>query len=101
MISIIKVKLSFFWTSNSKGHGFHGNKIIMLFLSLVNFSISVISTELYFVEIGWVHQKLSIFKCTMLKALNSDFLDWEVTLTTIMEAERLIFIAAQSIKYIL
>ena len=80
MISMIKAKLSFFWTSNSEDHGFHSNKGTILFWSSVNFSISVISTKLYFVEIGWVHQKLSIFKCTMLKTLNSDFLDWEDTL---------------------
>ena len=39
-----------------------------------------VSTKLYFVEIGWVRQQLHIFKCTMLKPLNSDFLDWEDTL---------------------
>ena len=31
MISMIKAKLSFFWTSNSEGHGFHGNKDTILF----------------------------------------------------------------------
>ena len=82
MILVIKAKLSFFWTSNSEGHGFHGNKGTILFSSSVNFPMSVISTKPYFVEIGWVHQKLSIFKCTMLKTLNSDFLDWEDTLNT-------------------
>ena len=81
MISMIKAKLSFFWTSNSSGHGFHGNKGTILFSSSVNFPISFISTKLYFVEIGWVHKKLSIFKCTMMKTLNSDFLDWEDTLS--------------------
>ena len=80
MILMIKAKLSFFWTSNSEGHGFHDNKGIILFSSSVNFPVSVISTKLDFVEIGWVHQKLSIFKCTMLKTLNSDFLHWEDTL---------------------
>ena len=40
-----------------------------------NFPTSVISTKLYFVEIGREHQKLQIFKCTMLETLNSDFLD--------------------------
>ena len=77
---MIKAKLSFFWTLNSEGHGSHGNKGIILFLDSVNVPMSVISTKLYFVEISWVHQKLYIFKCTMLKTLNSDFLDWEDTL---------------------
>ena len=80
-ISMIKAKLSFFWTSNSEGHGSHGNKSAILILGSVNFPMSVISTKLYFVKIGWVHQKLYIFKCTMLKTLNSDFLDWEDTLS--------------------
>ena len=81
MISMIKAKLSFFCTSNSEGHGFHGNKGTILFSSSVNFPISVISTKL-FVEIGRVHKKLSILKCTMLKTLNSDFLDCEDILKT-------------------
>ena len=55
---MIKAKLSFFWTSNSEGHGSHGNKGIILILDPVNFAMSVISTKLYFVEIGCVHQKL-------------------------------------------
>ena len=33
----------------------------------------VISTKLYLVEIGSVHQTLQIFKCTMLKTLNSGY----------------------------
>ena len=37
MISMIKAKLSFFWTSNSEGHGFHGNKGAILFSSSVIF----------------------------------------------------------------
>ena len=79
-ISMIKAKLSFFWTLNSEGYSSHGNNGTMLFLGQVNCPMSVISTELYFVEIGWVRQQLQIFKCTMLKTLNSDFLDWEDTL---------------------
>ena len=51
-ISIIKATLSFFWTSNSEGHGSHGNKDTILFLSTVNIPMSVISTKLYFVEIS-------------------------------------------------
>ena len=55
-------------------------RVPILFLGSVDFSMSVISTKLYFVEIGWVHQNYKIFKCTMLKNLNSDFLHWEDTL---------------------
>ena len=71
---MVKAKLSFFLTSNSESQGSHGNKDTILFLGSVNFPMSVISTELYFVEIGCVRQKLYILKCTMLKTLNSDFL---------------------------
>ena len=46
-ISMIKAQLSFFRTSNSKGHDSHGN---ILFFGSVNFPLSVISTKLYFVE---------------------------------------------------
>ena len=35
-----------------KGHGSHGNKFTILFLGSVNLLMSVISTKLYFVEIG-------------------------------------------------
>ena len=49
---MIKAKLSFFWTSNSEGHGSHGNKGTILIISSVHFSKSVISTKLYLVEIG-------------------------------------------------
>ena len=51
-ISMIKVKLSFFLTSNSEGHGSHGNKGIILFLGSVNVPMSAISTKFYFVEIS-------------------------------------------------
>ena len=57
-ISVIKAKLSFFWTSNSEGHGSHGNKGTRLSLGSVNVPMSAISTKLYFVKISWVHQKL-------------------------------------------
>ena len=72
---MIKAKLSSFLSSNSESHGSHDNKDTILFLGSVNFPMPVISTKLYFVEIGWVRQQLYIFKCTMLKTLNSDFLD--------------------------
>ena len=49
---MIKAKLSFFWTSNLEGHSLHGSKGTILFSSSVNFPVSVISTKLYYVEIG-------------------------------------------------
>ena len=49
---MINAKLSFFCTSNSEGHGSHGNKGTILILGSVNFPMSVKSTKLYFVEIG-------------------------------------------------
>ena len=58
MISVIKAKLSLFLTSNSEGHGYHGNKGAILILDSINFLMFVISTKLYFVEISSVHQKL-------------------------------------------
>ena len=48
---MIKAKLSFFRTSNSEGHGSHGNKGTILFLGLVNVPMSAISKKLYFVKI--------------------------------------------------
>ena len=51
---MIKAKLTFSLTPNSKDHGFHGNKSTILILGSVNFPISVISTKIYFVEISWV-----------------------------------------------
>ena len=72
---MIEAKLSFFLTSNSEGRGSHGNKGTILLLGSVNAPRSVISTKPYCIEIICVFQKLLIFKCTMLKTLNSDFLD--------------------------
>ena len=74
---MIKDKNVFFWTSNLKGHGFHGDKAISFYLTLKYYSLSVLSGKLYFLEIGPVHQMLWSFKCMMLKTLNSNFLDWE------------------------
>ena len=71
---MIKSRLSF-ETSNSEGHSSHSNNGTILLLGFANVPMSVISTKLCFVEISSVHQKLSIFKCTMLKTLNSNFLD--------------------------
>ena len=52
------IKTQFFLTSNSEGHGSHGNKSTILFLGSVNVPMSVISTKLHFVEISSAHQKL-------------------------------------------
>ena len=49
-ISMIEAKLSFFWTSNSGGHGSHCHKSTILFLDSVNVSLSVIPTKNYFVS---------------------------------------------------
>ena len=76
---MIKAKQVFFWTSNLKGHGFHGDKAAILYLTLKYYSLCVLSEKLYFLEIGPVNQKLWPFKCMMLKMLNSNFLDWEDT----------------------
>ena len=51
------------------GHGFHADKATILH------SRSVLSENLYFLEIGPVNQKLWPFNCMMLKTLNSNFLD--------------------------
>ena len=59
---MIKAKQIFFWTSNLKGHGFHGDKATILYLILKYYSLSVLSEKLYFLEIGPVNQKLWPFK---------------------------------------
>ena len=55
--NFIKFKQVFFSISNSKGHGFHGNKAIILHFTSKCYSnsLSVPSEKL---EIGQVHQKL-------------------------------------------
>ena len=58
------------------GYGFHGNKSTVLYLIVRYYSLSVLSAKLYFLEIDPVHQKLWSFKCTMLKTLNSNFIEW-------------------------
>ena len=80
---MIKAKQVFFWTSNLKGHGFHGGKATIFYLTSEYYSLSVLSAKLYFLEIGPVHQKLWPFTCMMLKTLNSNFLNWEDTLRLI------------------
>ena len=53
MISLIKPNCHFSELESQKVmHDSHGNKGTILFLSSVNFPMSVISTKLYFVEIG-------------------------------------------------
>ena len=49
---MIKAKLPFFRTSGSDGQGSRGNKGTILFLGSVDFTMAVIYTKLYFVEIG-------------------------------------------------
>ena len=66
LISMIKAKVSVFELQIQKG------KDTILFSGSVNFPLFVISTKLYFVEIGLVCQQLYIFKCTMLITLNLD-----------------------------
>ena len=72
---MIKAKQVFFWTSNLKDHSFHVDIATIFYLTSNYLSLSLLSEKLYFLEIGPVHQKLWSFKCTMLKTLNSNFLD--------------------------
>ena len=78
---MIQTKQVFFWTSNLRGHGFHGDKATIFSLTSEYYSLYVMSAKRYFLEIGALHQKLWAFKCIMLKTLNSNFLDWEDTWT--------------------
>ena len=55
---MIKTKQVFFWTSNLKGHRFHGDKATTFYSTSKYYSLSVLSVKLYFLEIGPVHQKL-------------------------------------------
>ena len=79
---MIKAKQVFFWTSNLKGHGFHGDKATIFYLTSEYYSLSMLSAKFYFLEIGPVHQKLWPFTCMMPKTLNSNFLHWEDTFTS-------------------
>ena len=58
-----------------KGHGFHGDNATIFYLTLEYYLLSVLSLKLYFLEIGPVHQTLWLFKCKMLKTMNSNFFD--------------------------
>ena len=78
---MIRAKKIFFWVSDLRGHGFRGDKATIFYLTSEYYSLSVLFAKSYFIEIGPVHQKLWPFKCMMLKTLNSNFLDWEDTLT--------------------
>ena len=75
---MIKAKQVIFWTSNLKGHSVHGDKATIFYLILEYYTVSMLSAKLYFLEIGPVHQKLWLFKCMMLKTLNSNFLNREL-----------------------
>ena len=55
---MIKAKQVFFWTSNLKGHCFHGDKVTIFYLTSKYYSLSVLSEKRYVLEIGPVHQKL-------------------------------------------
>ena len=59
---MIKAKQVYFLTSNLKGHGFHGDKATIFYLTWKYYSLSVLSEKLYFLEIGQVYQKLWPFK---------------------------------------
>ena len=78
---MIKAKQIFFWTCKLKGHGFHGDKATIFYLTSEYYSLSVLSAKFYFLEIGPVHHKLWPFKYMTMKTLNSNFLDWEDTLS--------------------
>ena len=54
---MIKAEQVFYWTSNLKGHGFHGNRVTIWYLTSKYYSLSVLSEKPYFLEIGPVHQK--------------------------------------------
>ena len=60
---MIKARQVLFWTFNLKGHGFHGDKAAILYLTLKYYSLSVLSEKLDFLEISSVNQKLWPFKC--------------------------------------
>ena len=47
---MIKAKQVFFWTSNLKGHGFHGDKAAILYLTLRYYSLSVLSENFNFLK---------------------------------------------------
>ena len=64
---MIKVKQVFFWTSDLKGHGFHGNKPVIFYLTLEYYLLSVLSAKLYFLGICPVHQKLWPFSKVKIK----------------------------------
>ena len=81
---MIKAKHVSFWTSNLKGHGFHGEKATIYYLTSEYYALFVLSAKVYFLEIDSVHQTLWPFKYKMLQTLNSNFLDWEDILKTVL-----------------
>ena len=54
---MIKAKQVFFWASNLKGQGFHGDKATILYLTLKYYLLYVLFEKLHFLEIGLVNQK--------------------------------------------
>ena len=63
-------------------YGFHANKATILLFNLSTLCIvcDILKILPYFLEIDPVHQKYCSFKYTMLKTLNSNFLECEGTL---------------------
>ena len=78
------------FSASLKGHGFHGNKATFLYLG-TEYSLSVLSGKLCFLEIGPEHQKLWSFKYTMLKTLNSNFFECEDTSTSCLCVMKIYF----------
>ena len=86
---MIKAKQVFFWTSNLKGHRFHGDKATIFYLTSEYYSLSVLSAKLYFLEISPVHKKLSPFKVIHFSTLPSSFSSFsEMTTWTKLDIAR-------------
>ena len=73
---MIKGKLSFFLNFKFRRPLFPGNKFTILFFGSVNFPVSqsYLQNFILLKSVEYINS-LYIFKCTMLKTLNSDFLD--------------------------
>ena len=51
---MIKAKQVFFWTSNLKGHSFHGDKANILSLTLKCYSLCVLYEKIYIRQISQI-----------------------------------------------
>ena len=58
---MIKAQQGFSSTSDLKGHGFCGSKVFVLYLISENYSLSLLSERVYFLEVGPVHETLRYF----------------------------------------